>query len=556
MNFGLCASLPMLSFTRRNSDPKPDLNYLTQIILDRCKFTGSRIVKRLDPQQYSHKPVSWQSPSRRFRMDRQLHGNSSTTRQRPLAIKSAWLMDLCDCSLATVNAGDPMLKTAPEDSAPIAAKRTMSLRGNVVWTFGGTLVYSVAQWAILASISKLGTPYMVGQFALGLAVSAPVYMFTNMQLRTLQATDAKGIFSFPDYFGLRVLASAAGLALVLLLAVFNGDSHQTRLIIITIGVAKCLESLSDAVYGLCQKHERMKFISISLSIKGIGSVAALFLILRLTRNLFEASCAMAAWWLLLFFCVDLRWAARLVRLEPPHPKKWLPHFDRRILAKLSLIAIPMGIQTMLASLAVNIPRYVIDHYMGTAMLGRFAAMAYFIVAGHTVIVAVGNSVQAPLSRYWHSSLPAFRRLLFKCGAFAFGVGLAGAILAVVAGKPILTAFYNPEYATHQEVFVLLMFSAAFYYVGSILGGGIAIVRRFWTYTLLYSCVPLLALLAAWLLIPRMGLMGAAVATLVYCIANAVIPIAVITSAHSDEARLRAIQIPPHGSAYTTLSQSA
>jgi O-antigen/teichoic acid export membrane protein len=417
----------------------------------------------------------------------------------------------------------------------------MSLRGNVVWTFGGTLVYSIAQWAMLASISKMGTPYMVGQFALGLAVSAPVYMFTNMQLRTIQATDAKGIFSFPDYFGLRVVASAIGLAAVLLLALFNGGSNETKLVVIAIGLAKCLESLSDAVYGLCQKHERMKFISISLCVKGVGSVAALVLVLRLTHNLFEASCAMAAWWLLLFFCIDLRWAARLVQLEPPHPKKWLPDFDRKTLAKLSLIAFPMGIQTMLASLAVNVPRYVVDHDLGTAMLGKFAAMAYFIVAGHTVIAAVGNSVQAPLSRCWYSSLPAFRRLLFKCGLFAFGVGLVGALIAAVAGRFILTLCYNSEYATQQGVFVVLMLSAAFYYVGSMLGGGVAIVRRFWTYTLLYMSVPLMALLVAWLLIPRIGLMGAAVSTLAYCMANAAIPIVVIAFAHRDEARARSAE---------------
>ena len=57
------------------------------------------------------------------------------------------------------------------------------------------------------------------------------------------------------------------------------------------------------------------------------------------------------------------------------------HFDQKTLIRLSLIAFPMGIQTMLASLATNIPRYVIDHDLGTAMLGKFAAMAYFLVAG-------------------------------------------------------------------------------------------------------------------------------------------------------------------------------
>ena len=117
--------------------------------------------------------------------------------------------------------------------------------------------------------------------------------------------------------------------------------------------------------------------------------------------------------------------------------------------------------------------------------------------------------------------------------------MVGTLVAAVAGKRILTLCYSPEYATNRGVFVLLMFSAAFYYVGSILGGGIAIVRRFWTYTLLYSLVPLMALIVAWLLIPRMGLMGAAIATLAYCVANAAIPVAIIVFAQRAETRLRA-----------------
>jgi len=431
------------------------------------------------------------------------------------------------------------LKNSLEESARLTPTRVMSLRSNVVWTFGGTSVYSVAQWAMLASISKIGTPYMVGQFALGLAVSAPVYMFTNMQLRTIQATDSKGNFSFPDYFGLRVVASAIGLLLIIVLSELNSGPVETKLVIAAIGAAKCIESLSDAIYGLCQKHERMKFISISLCIKGLGSVVALILSLKLTHSLFYASCAMAAWWLLLFICVDLRWAVRLVKLEPSNPNMWLPHFNRRMLARLSLLAFPMGVQTMLASLSVNVPRYVLDHDMGTAMLGKYAAMAYFIVAVHTVIAAVGFSVQAPLARAWHSSLPKFRKLLIKCSLFAFGIGLVGASLAAVVGKPVLTACYNADYASHIGVFVLLMFSASFLYVGSILGGGVAVVRRFWTYTLLYLCVPVVALIVAWILIPRIGLMGAAVATLAYSVANAVIPIVVIETALREEALVRA-----------------
>ena len=80
-----------------------------------------------------------------------------------------------------------------------------SLRRNVAWTGLANAVYAGCQWAILVALAKAGSAEMVGQFALGLAVTAPVFMFANLQLRSLQATDAKEQYAFADYLGLRVL---------------------------------------------------------------------------------------------------------------------------------------------------------------------------------------------------------------------------------------------------------------------------------------------------------------------------------------------------------------
>ena len=52
-------------------------------------------------------------------------------------------------------------------------------------------------------LAKLGTPEMVGQFTLGLAITTPLIMFTNLQLRAVQATDASRQYKFGDYFALR-----------------------------------------------------------------------------------------------------------------------------------------------------------------------------------------------------------------------------------------------------------------------------------------------------------------------------------------------------------------
>ena len=66
----------------------------------------------------------------------------------------------------------------------------LSLRKNFTWTFAGNAIYAASQWGQLVVLAKLGTPETVGQIALALAICAPVIMFANLQLRSVQATIA------------------------------------------------------------------------------------------------------------------------------------------------------------------------------------------------------------------------------------------------------------------------------------------------------------------------------------------------------------------------------
>lgn len=85
--------------------------------------------------------------------------------------------------------------------------KPMTLRHNLSWTFAGNVVYGACQWGMLVVLAKLGSPEIVGQFTLGFAVTAPVLMFTNLQLRLVQATDAKHQYLFGDYCGLRLIST-------------------------------------------------------------------------------------------------------------------------------------------------------------------------------------------------------------------------------------------------------------------------------------------------------------------------------------------------------------
>ena len=84
--------------------------------------------------------------------------------------------------------------TVPEQPQAQDACISKSLTWNFSWTIAGDVIYAACQWGMLIVLAKLGSPEMVGQFALGLAVTAPVIIFANLALRQIQSTDVRNEF--------------------------------------------------------------------------------------------------------------------------------------------------------------------------------------------------------------------------------------------------------------------------------------------------------------------------------------------------------------------------
>ena len=74
---------------------------------------------------------------------------------------------------------------------------------------------------MLVVLAKFGSPEMVGNFALALAVTAPVFMLTNLQLRAIQAIDVKDQYVYGDYLALRLFGTALALTVILAMVLFS-----------------------------------------------------------------------------------------------------------------------------------------------------------------------------------------------------------------------------------------------------------------------------------------------------------------------------------------------
>ena len=128
--------------------------------------------------------------------------------------------------------------------------RPLSLKSNFAWTLSGNVVYSACQWGMLVLLAKLGTPATVGEFALAVAIAAPVITFACFNLRAVQATDARRERDFGDYLQLRLMALTVAILVIVAIAHSTNQDSSSLAVILIIAFAKALEAVSDVIFGL------------------------------------------------------------------------------------------------------------------------------------------------------------------------------------------------------------------------------------------------------------------------------------------------------------------
>jgi len=393
----------------------------------------------------------------------------------------------------------------------VTLRRPLPMRWNFAWILGGNVVYAACQLITIVVLAKFGSSFVVGQYALGVAIATPVLIFTNLQLRAVLATDSQRIYSFPQYFRLRTLMTTLGLIIVAALVAFGGYGRETAIVIVAIALAKGIESLTDIHYGLFQLNERLDHSGRSMIVRGISSVVAMSVGVCVFRSLIWGCAGLVLVWLGNFLLLDIRNGRRFVADLPAaagEPREgW--HW------KLIWAALPLGIATTMAALNLNIPRYFIHARLGEHQVGIYSALAYSTVAIVLVSDSMAHCAIPRLSRYYaKGKLAEYRGLLIRLLMAGAALGIVGLTLARLLGEKLLTRAYGREYATESRVFVVLVLGAAIYCVACMLTTAITSAHYFRIQLPLYTLVAGSNALACAAWVPRAGIAGGAAAMVV------------------------------------------
>jgi O-antigen/teichoic acid export membrane protein len=302
-------------------------------------------------------------------------------------------------------------------------------------------------------------------------------------------------------------------------------SLATALIILVIAFAKAFESISDIFYGLMQQHERMDIVAFSKIIKGFLSVVFLAIAFYLTGSVLWGAIGLCIAWVMVLFGYDLRNGGSILQetaleslaYSPDLPRSFVlkPQWQPEVIKRLVVLAFPLGLTMMLISLRGNIPRYLIEYYLGERELGIFASLAYLMLLGNMVVNALAQSASPKLSKFYASGERSkFQALLLKLVVVAIVLGSTTVIISVLAGKQILTILYRPEYAQNADIFNWLMLAGSISYISWFLGDGLTAIRYLRIQLPMYLLITGLSGGICLWLIPILGLKGAALALLI------------------------------------------
>lgn len=352
-------------------------------------------------------------------------------------------------------------------------------------------------------------PNVFGQFSFAIALISFFNIFVDFGLGQLAIRDIARDKAKTSVYGTNILALqliiALGLlALLVILLWLMPLDPQTKLITFFFGLG--VIPLAFNMSYILQAHERMEFVAISRVVGQAGYAVIGFLIIFFTRDVITlplaqfASAVIWAWLVYVFIrkYVGLHWT----RISQAEVKR---------LARLSL---PFFIAAISVQIYYNSDSIMLQFIKGEAAVGLYNS-GYKLVL---LVLLVGSFMVSAffprLSATWVNDRPKFDQTLVymaRClGILAFPIAIGG----VLTARSVLAFVYEKsEYLEATLSFQVLLMLPLIIMFNLVIGNAMVAAgqQKYNTYGTVVGAI--VNIIANFMLIPPLGIVGAAMATI-------------------------------------------
>lgn len=370
------------------------------------------------------------------------------------------------------------------------------------------VINSLSHWGLLVILVKFFTTEDVGYFTFGTAVAAPIFMLSEMQMKSVLVVEPEGDNDyFKTYLFLRFLT--ATLALIGLI-IYSFLYKEANWIIIAVVVYKAAESIIDILYGYLQKKDRMVWMSKVMIVKTLLTVIACFLTTIFFYNIITSLLSIIIVTLAFYFVNILYIKSKLAHNF--NSISMSAGFD--ILKK----CLPLGVSVLFGSYITNYPRITIEGVCGPELLAYFGAYSYFVIGIFQISSPVTTYLRQRLSSSYHkSNINDFKNKVNLSILFFILMGVLFIVVFCFFGKLILLILYNESYLEYGDVIYYLIFAQMILTVSSVYSTAILSFNIYTKQAFISFSIFSVVLLLSKLLIEKHGIYGGAYISLIAAI---------------------------------------
>ena len=358
------------------------------------------------------------------------------------------------------------------------------------------------------SVTRYLGPETFGEYSAALAFVSTFILFADFGLSNYMVQEGSRDESvLPLYLGntllFKVFTSLVIYAVMLLLMHPANFNQSIQSMIIVFGLASGLNALDSTVYNYFQAKQQMYFAAFYqfLSTLLIGVLTILVVVEKGNVVMITISQLVTAVVISLMLYAHLR---RHIRLE----------FDVSRLLEMLKLGLPFGVAVIFLYIYFQIDMFMLTLMRSPLEVGIYSA-AYRLIAILLLIPGIVTSVLYPiLFQLGVESKEKHQGTIEKIFKVLSAVGIPGSVLLFVLANPLLTWLYANRFPQSIPIMMLLSWFFALECLSFSLGDVLTTTNRQWTRAAIQGGAALLNIAINFYAIPRYGIYGASVATLI------------------------------------------
>lgn len=366
----------------------------------------------------------------------------------------------------------------------------------------GNLVFAFSQFVILSMITKNYEKVSLGYFTLALSLTAPIFMFFQMNFRTIYATSKNNEIDFKQIKNLNIFQSIIALFLSMIITYVSYKNLVLLAVVISIGLSKIIEGIQEVTYGYYQKSKKINDIAISKGVRGALAIFICYVMIYILKtNVIIASLSYFISWGLTFLFFDFR----KIKLDKPLNSKF-----RKKNLDLIKLGLPLGLTVFLDSLIANSPRYYVSFFLGFKEVAYFSSLLYFMNLGQIVVTSITQTYISELSFAIDNRYEKYVEIKKKLIIMSIIIGILIILFPILFSEIILPIVFDSSFIKYKNEFILIMIAAAIWYLAGIYHTCILATRKFTKQSIIFIITFVIMQGLLLLLVPIYGLYGACI----------------------------------------------